>query len=106
MRALDQQPFAPLLPDEILREPVGQHGARRRDMNDIGAAVFLAQTLVGRGDVEEQRALGFRAFARREQAVGGEIGDDQPRALVAERVDGRGGVARLRRASASTASKV
>ena len=40
MRADHQQPALPLLPDQILRQRIGQHRARRRDMDDIGAAIL------------------------------------------------------------------
>ena len=86
MRALDEQPAAPLLPDQILREPVGEHGARGRDVNNALAAVFLAQPFVRRRDVENQRGFLLRPLARGNQPLGGEIGDDEQRALVDKRV--------------------
>src|SRR5208283_4494663 len=54
MRADNEEPFPPLLPDQIFGESVGQHRARGRGVNDIGAAVFLARTLVRRAGVEHQ----------------------------------------------------
>src|SRR5262249_49106847 len=40
----DQKPSAPLLPDQILRQSVGQHRPCWSSMNHIGATVFLPQS--------------------------------------------------------------
>ena len=66
MRPDHQEPASPLLPDQILREPVGQHRTRRRDVDHIGAAILLAQTIVRRARVEHQRAGGARGVGDRE----------------------------------------
>ena len=53
MRAGHQQPALPLFPHQILRERVREHRARRRDMDDIGAAIALTQAVVDRAGVEQ-----------------------------------------------------
>src|SRR5262249_2784411 len=47
----DQQPSAPLLPDQVLRQSVGQHRPCWSSMNHIGAAVLLPQSIVDRADI-------------------------------------------------------
>src|SRR5690606_37859558 len=56
-RPIDEQPVPPLLPSEVLRERVGQHRARRRDVKDVGTAILLAQPVVRVADVEDERGL-------------------------------------------------
>ena len=66
-----QEPAPPLLPDQILRERVGQHRARRRGMNDVGAAVLLAQSIVDRADIEENKSRDRPASAALSSASAG-----------------------------------
>ena len=56
VRADHQQPALPLLPHQILRQRVRQHRAGRRDMDDIGAAILLAQPVVDRAGIEQHGA--------------------------------------------------
>ena len=55
MRADDEQPAFPLLPHQILGERIREHRARRRDMDHIGATVLLAQPIVDRASIQQQR---------------------------------------------------
>ena len=64
-------------------------------MHDICAAVFLAQTFVGGGDIKQQRARNLCALGRFQQRVGGKIRDDQPRAFAHEFIQRRAGVLAL-----------
>ena len=89
MRPDHQEPASPLLPNQILREPVGQHRTGRRDVDHIGAAVLLAQAIVGRARVEHQRTRGARRVGDRKNLGGGKIDDEKAHA-VGEHVLQRG----------------
>ncbi len=51
-------------------------------MNHIGAAIVLAQPVVGRAGVEQQRVARRQRVGGAQQIVGGKIGDDEAGALV------------------------
>ena len=82
MGADNQQPFPPLLPDQIFGKRVGELGARRRDMDDVGAAVLLAQPFVGRAGVEHQRLLVAGKVSDFQQRVRRQIDDQEADAGV------------------------
>ena len=91
VRADYEEPFSPPFPDEILRQPVGQHRAGRRGVDDVGAAVLLAQPVVDRADVEEEKAARAARIGRLEQRVRRQIGDDERDAALRNgRNGGRG----------------
>ena len=77
MRADDQQPALPLLPHQILGERIRQHRARRRDMDDVGAAVLLAQPVVDRAGIQQQRPAIAERVGGLQQLVGRKVGDDE-----------------------------
>ena len=92
MGAEHQKPFAPLLPDQILRQPIGEHGAGRRDMHDIAAAFLLAQNIVAGADVEDQRLGGQRRIGDLDQGFGGQVGKNEFDALSGQIGKTAGGV--------------
>ncbi len=77
MRALHQQPAFPLFPDQILCHRVGQHRARRRDVDHIAAAILLAQAVVGRPCIQEDRAAVPDRVRRFQHGVGRQVRDDE-----------------------------
>ena len=89
VRADHEQPAAPLFPHQILRETVGEHRAGRRDVDHVGAAVLLAQPLVGRSDVEQQQPPLAAGIGRREQGIRGKVGEHEGNVLLGE-IRGRG----------------
>ena len=54
-------------------------------MDDVGAAILLAQAVVGRSGVEDERALVLGGVGDLEQRVGRQIGDQVAHALVEKR---------------------
>ena len=58
-------------------------------MDHIGAAVLLAQTVVGRAGVEHQRACGARRVGDRENLGGGKIDDEKAHAVGEHLVERR-----------------
>ena len=72
----------PLLPYEVLGEGVGQHRARRRRVQHLRAAVFLAQAVVGRAVVDEQRLFALQRVGHLEKRFGRRIDDDEVRTGV------------------------
>ena len=62
LRSGNQQPVGPLFPNQILPNRVGLHGARRRNVHDVGAAIFFSHRVVRRTDVENQRAFAFKCI--------------------------------------------
>jgi hypothetical protein len=71
----DQQPSAPLFPDEVLCQCIGQHRARWSDMDHVASAIFFAQPIVGRADVEEENTVRPAGVSRFEQRVRREVGE-------------------------------
>jgi hypothetical protein len=53
MRANNQEPPAPLFPDEVLRQSVGEHEPRRSNMNHVAPAVLLTRPIIDGANVEE-----------------------------------------------------
>ena len=51
-------------------------------MNHIGAAVLLAQTIVGRAGIEDEYARGARAVGDGENFRSGEVDDEKPYAVL------------------------
>ena len=92
VRADDEQPARPSLPDQILRERISQHGTRRRDLDHIAAAVLLAQPVIRRAGIEEQEATRAAGIGRLEQHVGGQIGDDERDAAIGKLRHRGGGI--------------
>jgi hypothetical protein len=72
-RAVQQQHTLPAPRDEVLRERVGAHAIARQDVMDVGAAVALAQGVVGLAGIEhgQRRGVGGGQQQRRRQ-----VGDD------------------------------
>ena len=77
MRADHQEPALPLLPHQILGEPIRQHRTRRRDMDDIGATVLLAQAVIDRSGVQQHGAVVAQRVGGLEQLIRGQIRDDE-----------------------------
>jgi hypothetical protein len=85
----DEQPSPPSLDDEILSQRVCQHGSRRRGVDHVGPAVFLAQAIVDRPGVEEHQAARPPGVGRLEQRIGRQIGDEKRDAAIGELRDDR-----------------
>ena len=92
-RSQHEEPAVPLLPDQVLRERVGEHGARGRCMHHVGAAVLLAQAVVGRAVVDdlglfagkrvgELQERGRRQIGEHEMGARVDFGDDVLNELV------------------------
>src|SRR5262245_33670392 len=58
-------------------------------MDDIGAAVLLPQTIIGRSGVEKQYPIGFSRISSFKQVVSGEVGYDERNAPACELMYGR-----------------
>ena len=76
MRADHQQPALPLFPYQVLGQRVREHGARRRDMDQVGAAIDLAQPVVDRAGVEQHGSAITQRVGNLQQRVGGQVGND------------------------------
>src|ERR1041385_9016666 len=85
MRTGDEQPAPPFFPDQILRKSVGQHGAGRRGMNHVDAAILFAQSIVGRAVVEKQEIAA--SIRRLEQRIGRKVRDHGGHAALRKRRD-------------------
>ena len=75
--AHDQEPAAPFLPDEILRERVGAHGPVGADVEHVGPALLLAQGVVVGADVENDGALRLGQIGDGEKIRRLEVGNDE-----------------------------
>ena len=82
MRAIDQHPARPFLPHQVLRQRVGEHAARRRDVDHVVAAVLLAQCIVGRLDVEQRDLLRAAGIGKGQKPVAREDRQHQHDAAV------------------------
>jgi hypothetical protein len=87
--ARDQKPAAPLLPNEELRQRVGQHVQTRRNVRDVGAAVLLAQADLLRADIQQQHRLAACRISNRQQRLGPCIRQDKADAIPGNLVDER-----------------
>ena len=76
VRAENEKPTRPMLPHQILCERVGQHGARRGNMNDVHPAVVLAQPVVGRARIEEDQAPLASGICRSNERIRREVRHD------------------------------
>src|SRR3984893_17449217 len=83
MRTNDQEPSAPLFPEEVLRQPIRQHRAGCSDMNHVPSAVLLAQTIIDGADVEEEEIA--PGVSRLQQRVCRKIGEDERNATLCKR---------------------
>ena len=54
LRAVDEKPVPPLLPDQILSQRIGLHRPAGDDVEQVGAAIVGAQPIIFRAGVEEQ----------------------------------------------------
>ena len=54
-------------------------------MDDVGAAIFFAQAVVDRADVDDDLAARLAGVGGFEQRVGVQVGDDKPDAWVGQR---------------------
>ena len=77
MRTEDQQPTPPVFPGEILPEPVGEHRARWRNVDDVGSAILLAQPVVDGRNVEKDQPTLASHVGRFQQRFGREIGENE-----------------------------
>ena len=59
-------------------------------MNKIGAAILLAQALVGRAGIEHNLPIGLAQIGSFEQSLGLEIGNDKANLLTGQRGHGSG----------------
>ena len=59
-------------------------------MDDVGAAILVAQTLVRGAGVKDQRARGARGVGERENLCGREIDDEKAHAVGEHLLQGRG----------------
>jgi hypothetical protein len=89
----DQEPVVPLLPDEILRQRVRQLVMAEGGVDDIRAALLLAQPVIRRADIEQHDILTLRRVRERQHRVGRRVDQNEPRAPRDQRVEGCDGVA-------------
>src|SRR5262249_2411857 len=66
--------------------------ACRRDVNDVGAAILLAQPVIGGRDIKEKGAARLSRVRRLEKSVRLKIDDQKQYALVGERIDHGSGI--------------
>ncbi|MNU76125.1 hypothetical protein D3C71_656720 [compost metagenome] len=73
MRTINQRPAPPLFPDQILRQPVCQHAARRCRMKDVCAAILFPQPVVRGADIEDDYSFGLGCIRQRQKLPCGKI---------------------------------
>jgi hypothetical protein len=54
VRAIRENPTLPFLPNQILARSVGQHTARRRDVDHIVTTILLPRRVIGCSDIERR----------------------------------------------------
>ena len=94
VRADDQQPALPLLPDQILGEAVREHRAGWRHMDDIGATILLAQAVVDGAGIKQNGAAIPQRIGNLQQFVRRQVRDDEA-VMVGERIGRRGDIVAL-----------
>ena len=77
-----QEPAPPLFPHQVLRQRVRQHGARRRGMHEVRPAILLAQPVVGRAGIEDQRGPVLERIGERKRSARARIRDHEGGAVL------------------------
>ena len=80
----DQEPLPPALPNQILRQTIGQHGPAGRDVHDVVPAIPVAQPVIRRPYVKEEDVLALGRLGHLQQPRGRHVGNDKWDRLIQE----------------------
>jgi hypothetical protein len=74
---IHQEPAPPMLPDQILRKRIGEHGARWRGVQDVRTAILLAQPVVAGTGIENQHMPVFQRIGDPDDRLRARVCDDE-----------------------------
>jgi len=80
-RSLEHQDVAPFPRNHVLQQRIHAHGLARDHVHEFARTEIAAQTVVGRGDVEQQRVAPFDGRRQRPEGLGRGVDEEKMNAL-------------------------